>query len=245
MIEIRGLRHRFGDLDVLDGIDLSVPTGGFTTLLGPSGCGKSTVLRVVAGLLTPTSGTVTVDGHDVVGRPGRVAHMPQRDLLLPWRRALANATVGAEARGLDRTAARAEAARLFERFGLTGFERTWPARLSGGMRQRVALLRTVVSGLTTIALDEPFGALDALTRRDLQGWLAELRGEHRSTVLLVTHDVDEALVLSDRVVVLSARPGRIVHEVDNPLPHPRPFAALGGTELAGRRAELFDALGAG
>ena len=245
MIEIRGLRHRYGDLEVVDGIDLTVPTGGFTTLLGPSGCGKSTVLRVVAGLLTPTTGTVTVDGVHVVGRPGRVAHMPQRDLLLPWRRALRNATLGAEARGADRATAVEDAARLFERFGLAGFERAWPAQLSGGMRQRVALLRTVVAGLTTIALDEPFGALDALTRRDLQTWLATLRTEHRSTVLLVTHDVDEALVLSDRVVVLSGRPGRVVHTVDVPLPHPRPHAALGSADLLRLRTELFDALGAG
>lgn len=243
MIEIGGLRHRYGSLDVVDGIDLTVPTGGFTTLLGPSGCGKSTVLRVVAGLLTPSAGTVTVDGVDVVGRPGSVAHMPQRDLLLPWRRALRNATLGAEARGVDRSVAQADAARLFARFGLAGFEDAWPAQLSGGMRQRVALLRTVVSGLATIALDEPFGALDALTRRDLQTWLAALRSEHPSTVVLVTHDVDEALVLSDQVVVLAPRPGRIVHTVDITLPHPRPRAALESAEMTRHRTELLDALG--
>jgi ABC-type nitrate/sulfonate/bicarbonate transport system ATPase subunit len=178
------------------------------------------VLRVLAGLLVPDEGGAFVGDGSTIGRPGQVAYMPQRDLLLPWRRALANATVGAEVRGRDRREARSEAAALFERFGLAGFERARPSELSGGMRQRLALLRTFLADRELLLLDEPFGALDAITRRGMHTWLQEVLAHDRRSVLFVTHDVDEALVLSDRVVVLSGRPGRVVavHAVDAPRP---------------------------
>lgn len=243
MIEVATLSHRYGDLEVLRDVSLTVPTGTFTALVGPSGCGKSTVLRVLAGLVVPTSGEARIDGHCTIGVPGRAAFMAQSDLLLPWRRALGNAIVGAEARGMDRAAARRRAGALFERFGLAGFERAWPGQLSGGMRQRLALLRTFVSGLDVLLLDEPFGALDALTRRDLHGWLDRMLLEDRRSVLLVTHDVDEALLLADEVLVLSPRPGRIVARIASPYGHPRPPGLLTEIDFVSRKARILDALG--
>jgi len=223
-------------------VSLEVPTGTFTALVGPSGCGKSTILRVLAGLTVPTTGDARIEGQPTLGVPGRAAFMAQSDLLLPWRRALGNAIVGAEARGLDRAEARRRAGALLERFGLAGFERAWPSQLSGGMRQRLALLRTFVSGLDVLLLDEPFGALDALTRRDLQRWLNEILLEDRRSVLLVTHDVDEALLLADEVLVLSPRPGRIVARIASPYPHPRPPGLVTDTDFVSRKAQVLDAL---
>ena len=255
MIEVVGLRHSYGALEEVQDLSLRVERGRFCALVGPSGCGKSTVLRVLAGLVVPTAGEARVDGHSTVGTPGRTAFMAQRDLLLPWRRALGNAIVGAEARGLDRRAATATALALFDRFGLTGFERAWPSQLSGGMRQRLALLRTFVAGLDVLLLDEPFGALDALTRRDLQAWLDQLlvgpgdasgaldTSDAPRTVLLVTHDVEEALLLADEVIVLSPRPGRVVARVASPYEHPRPSRLVTSADFVGRKASVLDALG--
>lgn len=242
MIVVDRLQHRFGILDVLDDVSFEVGRGRFCALVGPSGCGKSTVLRILAGLVAPTGGQADIDGRSVVGRVGQAAYMAQRDLLLPWRRALANATVGAEARGLDRRAARAEALALFERFGLAGFEQSWPHQMSGGMRQRLALLRTFVAGLDVLLLDEPFGALDAITRRDLQCWLDEFLAEHDRTVVLVTHDVDEALLLADEVLVLSPRPGTVTARVASPYPHPRPSALVTDADFVSRKATILAAL---
>lgn len=243
MISTERLSHSYGSLEVVREVSFTVERGRFTALVGPSGCGKSTVLRVLAGLQTPSSGAATIDGRSTIDAPGQAAYMAQRDLLLPWRRALANATVGAEARGLDRHQARRSAAALFERFGLAGFERAWPHQLSGGMRQRLALLRTFVAGLDVLLLDEPFGALDALTRRDLQGWLDALLGDAAHTVVLVTHDVDEALLLADEVLVLSPRPGRIVATVDSPYEHPRSARLVTDADFVARKAAVLDALG--
>lgn len=218
-----GLTVSFGGLPVLSSVDLTVGDGEFVAVVGPSGCGKSTLLRALAGLLAPgasVSGEVTrpvLDG----GRPA-VAWMPQRDALLPWRRALPNALVGARVAGVPAAQARDRAAALFEEFGLAGFERAWPHELSGGMRQRLALLRTCLAGRPVLLLDEPFGALDPLTRRRMNAWLAGIGlaaggaagGGPGRAVVLVTHDVDEAVALADRVVVLGERPGRVVLDLD-------------------------------
>lgn len=238
-ILLDGLSHRFGELQVVRDVSLHVARGRFCALVGPSGCGKSTVLRVLAGLLQP--GAARIAGEP--SAPGRAAFMAQRDLLLPWRRALANATVGAEARGVDRAEARARAGALFERFGLAGFERAWPHQLSGGMRQRLALLRTFVAGLDVLLLDEPFGALDALTRRDLQRWLDTVLAESSHTVVLVTHDVEEALLLADEVVVLSPRPATVVARIESPYEHPRPNRLATTADFVQRKAAVLDALG--
>ncbi len=243
MILVEGLQHSFESLDVIADVSFSVDRGRFCAVVGPSGCGKSTLLRILAGLLAPSDGRVDIDGHRAVGRIGHTAYMAQRDLLLPWRRALANATVGAEARGLDRRAARTQSLGLFERFGLAGFERSWPHQMSGGMRQRLALLRTFVAGLDVLLLDEPFGALDAITRRDLQTWLDQFLTENQHTVVLVTHDVDEALLLADEVLVLSPRPGTISARVQSPYPHPRPSRLVTDADFISRKAAVLEALG--
>ncbi|HTT94488.1 MAG TPA: ABC transporter ATP-binding protein, partial [Solirubrobacterales bacterium] len=216
----RGLSHVYGELRSLESIELEARPGEVLALVGPSGCGKSTLLEIASGLREPSAGTIAVEGAaDAAGRLSHCAYMPQRDLLLPWFSALDNAALALRNRGVGKGEARSRAGELFERFGLAGFERARPQELSGGMRQRVAFLRTVVSGKPVLALDEPFAALDAISRAEMQQWLAgALRADSR-TVLLVSHDIEEALYLADRVVVLSARPGEIVAELA--APHPR------------------------
>jgi len=218
-LAVRGLTHRFGELTAIDGLDLEAPAGAVLGLVGPSGCGKSTLLELIAGLREPSEGAIEVGGASAAGeRLAHCAFMPQRDLLLPWLSAVDNAALALRNRGARRGAARAEAGRLFERFGLAGFERARPAELSGGMRQRVAFLRTLVAGKPLLALDEPFASLDAITRAEMQAWLAAALARDPRTVVLVSHDVEEALYLADRVAVLSARPGRVVEELSAPAP---------------------------
>lgn len=232
----------------LDGFDLQVERGSFLSIVGPSGCGKSTILRALAGLLVPDGGTVSVAGADVTGRPGAVAWLPQRDALLPWRRVLGNAVLGAELHGVSTAEATATARSLLDRFGLRGTEQLWPSELSGGMRQRVAVLRTYLTPAPVLLLDEPFGALDALTRRQMQTWLHDVltaaTPAERRTVVLVTHDVEEALLLSDRVVVLSPAPGRIVADVQVRFEHPRKADLVADPAFVAQRVELLGALGA-
>ena len=219
-ISIRRVEHSYGDLRTLATIDLEVPAHGVVCLVGPSGCGKSTLLELVCGLREPSGGSIEVGGEaGAERRLDRCTFMPQRDLLMPWYSALDNAGLALRNRGVSRAEARARAASLFERFGLGGFERARPDELSGGMRQRVAFLRTLIAGKPVLALDEPFAALDAITRAEMQEWLAGALREDPRTVLLVSHDVEEALYLSDRVAVLSSRPARIVAELS--APHPR------------------------
>ena len=245
-ISVRGLGHRFRtrgrEVAALAGVTLDVPQGRFVSIVGPSGCGKSTLLRILAGLLIPTTGEACVKGESVIARPGRIAYMPQRDLLLPWRRALANASLGAELGGIPRGEARARALELFPTFGLAGFEKAWPLQLSGGMRQRLALLRTFLIPSQVMALDEPLGALDAITRRQMHRWLQDVLATDARTVLLVTHDVEEALILSDEVHVMSPRPGTIIATVDAPWPRPRLPALVTAPDFVARKAELLSAL---
>jgi ABC-type nitrate/sulfonate/bicarbonate transport system ATPase subunit len=218
-VAIRGIRHAYGELEAIAALDLEIPAHGVLGLVGPSGCGKSTLLELICGLQQPTGGEVEVGGtRDAKGRLGRCAYMPQRDMLLPWLSALDNAGLALRNRGAGRREARREAHQLFERFGLAGFEASPPAELSGGMRQRVAFLRTLVSGKPVLALDEPFASLDAITRSEMQSWLAGALAADPRTVALVTHDVEEALYLSDRVAVLSSRPGRVVETMSAPAP---------------------------
>ncbi len=221
-VGISALGHAYGELEAIAGLDLRVARHEVLGVVGPSGCGKSTLLELIAGLRQPTRGSVEVAGAgDARGRLAGCAYMPQRDLLLPWLAAIDNASLALRNRGASRADARGAAAPLFERFGLAGFERARPAELSGGMRQRVAFLRTLLAGKPVLLLDEPFGALDALTRAEMQEWLAEALAAEPRTTILVTHDVEEALYLCDRVVVLSARPARLVAGLDVPDPrHP-------------------------
>lgn len=213
---------RAAPVEALASVDLDVTAGETVAVVGPSGCGKSTLLELTGGLQQPDAGRATVaGGSGAAERLAACAHMPQRDLLLPWRDATANAALALECRGVPSGAARREAAPLLQRFGLAGFERARPAALSGGMRQRVAFLRTLLAGRPVLLLDEPFGGLDPITRASMQEWLAAALATEPRTVLLVTHDVEEALFLADRVAVMSPRPGRIVLEMDVERPRPR------------------------
>ena len=211
-VEIDAVDVAYGAVQALRGVTLRVAPGEIVAVVGPSGCGKSTLLELVCGLVEPDAGSV---------RAGAAALMPQRDALLPWLSALDNAGLALRVAGASRAQARVAAHGHFAAFGLEGFERARPAALSGGMRQRVAFLRTLLAGRPVLCLDEPFGALDALTRLQMQRWLAGALAREPRTVLLVTHDVEEAVLLADRVVLLSPRPGRIVELLEVALPRPR------------------------
>jgi len=222
-IDLRGIHHRFGELVVLDGVDFTINRHERLGIVGPSGCGKSTLLSAIAGLIQPDEGTVAIDEATTAEqRLRRCALMPQRDLLLPWRTAIDNAAIALENRGMKRDQARERTRPLFERFGLAEFEERTPAELSGGMRQRVAFLRTLMAEKDILLLDEPFAALDSITRSGMQEWLLSALELEPRTVLLVTHDVDEALLLTHRVIVMSSRPGRIVRTLATDLPRDRP-----------------------
>ncbi len=245
-VELRGVSKAFRVdgrvVQALEDVSLAAGAGEFVTLIGPSGCGKSTLFNIICGLLEPDAGEIWLDGEKATRRAGRLGYMPQRDLLLPWRSVLDNAILGPEIAGQSRAAARDEARALLPLFGLDGFEAVYPAALSGGMRQRAALLRTFLCHRDVMLLDEPFGALDALTRAELQTWLVGVWERFRHTVLFVTHDVEEAVFLSDRVVVLTRRPGRVQAVLDVALPRPRLRDLVTTPAFADRKARLLDAL---
>lgn len=208
-------------LEVLAPIDLSVGDGEFVTMIGPSGCGKSTLFNIIAGIEEPDEGTITIDDETNKQRAGKFGYMPQQPLLLPWRTIEENVMLGLDVRHVPRQKARQDARELLKSFGLIEFARNYPATLSGGMRQRVALLRTVLFNHSFLLLDEPLGALDALTRLSMQMWLLDLWQTFGSSVLFITHDVREAILLSDRIYVLSSRPARVLRVVEVDLPRPR------------------------
>jgi ABC-type nitrate/sulfonate/bicarbonate transport system ATPase subunit len=230
-VRIEGVAKAFGAVEALRDVTLAVAPGEILAVVGPSGCGKSTLLDLVCGLARPDRGSVA-------SSPATL--MPQRDALLPWLSAEDNAGLALRVAGASRSEARAAARPYFAPFGLAGFERARPAELSGGMRQRVAFLRTLLAGTPVLCLDEPFGALDALTRVQMQDWLAGALAREPRTVLLVTHDVEEAIVLADRVALLSPRPGAVVETLEVALPRPRRRTDHAVADLA-RRA--LDALG--
>ena len=209
-------------VDALSNVSIDADLGEFVVIVGPSGCGKSTLLNIIAGLTEPDSGTMSLNGDSKAQRIGRVAYMHQLDLLLPWRNVLSNAVLGLEIAGVPRQEAESKASELAKRFGIADFLDAFPATLSGGMRQRVALLRAVLPERDVLLLDEPFKALDAITRAELQRWLSDVLDRSNRATIMVTHDVEEALMLGDRVLVMSPRPGRILLELDVDLPRPRP-----------------------
>jgi NitT/TauT family transport system ATP-binding protein len=210
-----------GDFVALAPTDLEIPAGRFVSLIGPSGCGKTTIFNIVAGLQPPTTGRVMIDGEDATGLIGQVGYMLQKDLLLPWRTVLDNVALGMEIKGMRLKEARERALPLIQRYGLGGFEHQHPPALSGGMRQRAALLRTLLIDMDVILLDEPFGALDAQTKSKLQEWLLGLFADFGRTLVFVTHDVEEAVFLSDEIHVMASRPGRIIDKLPIDLPRPR------------------------
>jgi NitT/TauT family transport system ATP-binding protein len=238
-LELSDIRKSFDSLNVLGGISLQVKRGEFVSILGPSGAGKSTLFRLLTGGAAPDNGQIHFDGA-ALGPARPFAFMPQHDALMPWRRIIDNTTLGLEVQGIGRSAARAKVAPLFAEFGLDGFEQHYPAQLSGGMRQRAALLRTVVQDRAMLLLDEPFGALDALTRTGMQRWLMTMWARHSWTALLITHDVREAVFLSDRIYALTARPARVLREFLVPTPRSnRHLASAGASHI---EAEILDTL---
>jgi ABC-type nitrate/sulfonate/bicarbonate transport system ATPase subunit len=226
LLDLSAVAKTFGDQVVLAPTDLEVTEGSFVSIVGPSGCGKSTLFNIIAGLLEPDGGAVNLQGRSVVGATGHVGYMLQKDLLVPWRTVEDNITMVARLTRKVTLADRDEARQIAERYGLGDYLDHYPTALSGGMRQRVAFMRTLVTRHQLLLLDEPFGALDAQTRLDMQRWLLDVWRESGRTVLFITHDVDESIFLSDRILVMSPRPGRIVADLANTLARPREIDIL-------------------
>jgi ABC-type nitrate/sulfonate/bicarbonate transport system ATPase subunit len=243
LLQVDGLSKNFSrgrdQLRVLQGISLDAHEGEFIAIIGPSGCGKSTIFNILAGLIYPDGGNIFLEGQKVQNLRGRMAYMQQKDLLLPWRNTLDNAILGIEIQGRPKNLARQEARELLKIFELEGFEDRYPQELSGGMRQRVALMRTILCKKDILLLDEPFGALDAITRRIMQRWLLSIWGQFGPTVLLVTHDVDEALLLADRIYVMTARPASIKGSLQVELGRPR---GITEPEMVSSKEYLFELL---
>ena len=246
-IELRHISKTFFGVHhivpALEDVSFKVMPGEFVTIIGASGSGKSTLFNLCVGLHEPDEGEILIDGERPENRAGMVGYMPQRDLLLPWRSVLDNVLIPLEIQGIPKRESRQKALEMLPHFGLETFENEYPSALSGGMRQRAALLRTWLMGRSTLLLDEPFGALDALTRKELQDWLLRVWQEFGRTVMFITHDVEEAVYLADRVIVLSARPGRIKRELKIDLPRPRRQRMIAEHEFGKLVRELLSELG--
>jgi len=228
---------------VVEDVDLALPRGGFVSLLGPSGVGKTTLFNVLACVDRPDSGRVLLDGADITGMAGRVSYMPQKDMLFAFRTTLDNVILPLVLRGMPRGQARQRAASYFAQFGLSGCEGKYPSQLSGGMRQRAALLRTCLMDNPVILLDEPFSALDAITRYQMQAWVMEIARSMELSVLFITHDVEEAVTLSDTIYIMTGCPGRITATVDIPQPRPRGRDFTTSPAFASLKGRVLDAIG--
>ncbi|MFZ5354112.1 MAG: ABC transporter ATP-binding protein [Bacillota bacterium] len=241
-LEIRSIHKSFGELKVLEDITLKLSQNEFVTILGPSGSGKSTIFNIIAGLLKPDRGEVLIEGEDYIGRTARVSYMYQKDLLLPWKKVIDNVALPLVIKGESKKGAREKAAEHFKLFGLEGFEYRYPFQLSGGMKQRAALMRTFMFSRDIMLLDEPFGGLDAITKAKLHFWLLEVLTELKASVLLVTHDIEEAIFLSDRIYILSDRPACIKEEVAVKLPRPRSREIIISEEFNSLKGHIMDLL---
>ncbi len=239
MLEIIGIRHGFRDLAVIGRMDLRAAGGGFTVLIGPSGCGKTTLFNILTGVVPGQRGRIVWQGRQVEHLEQTAAYMQQKDLLLPWCSLLENALLPARMDGRNLEEARRQAGELFIRLGLEGFEDYLPAEVSGGMRQRCALVRTLMFQRPLVLLDEPLSALDAITRRSLQSMLLLLQQDFAKTIVMITHDVEEALLLADRLVILSRRPMRVMETIDLDSPKPR---RASDPELLRLRERILDVL---
>jgi putative hydroxymethylpyrimidine transport system ATP-binding protein len=242
MLSIEDLSYRFsiveGSNPIFEHLSLQVQKGEFVSLIGASGSGKSTLFRLITGLLEPDQGEIRIAGDLSPNRLGKVGYMPQKDLLLPWRTVTDNILLPLELSKENKTAKMAEVKEWLSRFGLAGYEKAFPHELSGGMKQRVAFLRTIMTGKDLLLLDEPFGALDALTKRNMHSWLLGLWGELQKTVLFITHDLEEAILLSDRIYLLPGVSGQKVQEVKVNLPRPRKPELIYQSEFISMRKEL-------
>jgi ABC-type nitrate/sulfonate/bicarbonate transport system ATPase subunit len=243
-ISVINLSKGFGEgaarVEVLNGVDIHVGRHHFVSLLGPSGCGKSTLLNIISGVVEPSEGQALVDGSS--DRLGTCGYMQQKDLLMPWKSVADNVALGLLVKGTPRREARQQAEEILERFGLGGFGHRYASEISGGMRQRAALARTFLAGDDVLLLDEPFGALDSLTRLQMQSWLMSIWQESAASVLFITHDVDEAIRLSDRVYVFSERPARVALTLEIDLPRPRPYETVLSPEFLAIKAQAIQYL---
>lgn len=241
-LEVRDVVKRYGDKEVLAGVSLTVEDGEFVSLIGPSGSGKSTLFRVIGGLEPAEQGEIRIDGRRAEGRRGLIAYMPQQASLLPWRTVAGNIELALGIAGVPRGEAKRLAREWLGRVGLADYADAWPHTLSGGMQQRVSFIRALLSPQKLMCLDEPFGALDALTRQHMQEWLLSMWEANRRSVLLVTHSIEEALLLSDRIVVLSARPASVLRELAVPFGRPRSAKLWKTPEFAELRDAIYDLL---
>lgn len=235
-------RRNGQEVTAIQDASFSVAPGRFVSIIGPSGCGKSTLFNIIAGLTPPTIGRVTADGENIVGKAGYVGYMLQKDMLLPWRTILDNIVLGLEIRHVPRDIAVKKAMPLIETYGLKGFDGNYPKELSGGMRQRAALLRTLLYDRDILLLDEPFAALDAQTRLVMQNWLLQIWSDFGKTILFVTHDIDEAIYLSDQIIVLSARPGKVKTIIEVDLPRPRSQKVMASHNYTELKRTLMESL---
>ena len=245
ILQLRDVGKVFGDTVALEPTTLSIDEGSFVAIVGPSGCGKSTMFNIIAGLLAPDGGEVRLHDQPVTGATGHVGYMLQKDLLVPWRTVEDNITMAKRLTGRVSAADRGEARRVARQYGLGEFLRHYPSALSGGMRQRVAFMRTLVTHQPLLLLDEPFGALDAQTRLEMQQWLLQVWKDTERTVLFITHDVDESIFLSDRVLVMSPRPGRVVADIVNPLARPRTVDTLVDPQFVTIKGQIMHLLHGG
>jgi ABC-type nitrate/sulfonate/bicarbonate transport system ATPase subunit len=243
LFSCQGIVKCYNRQPVVQDIGLELPRGGFVSLLGPTGVGKTTLFNVLAGVDKPDAGRVLLSGEDITGVSGRVSYMLQKDLLLEFRTVLDNVILPLVIRGMPRKDARAQAASFFPHFGLDGYQDKYPRELSGGMRQRAALLRTCMMQNPVILLDEPFSSLDAITRLKMQSWYQGIAGEMGLSTLFITHDVEEAVTLSDRVYILNGKPGRITHCLDILPPRPRSRGFPTSAEFAGYKRTILGAIG--
>lgn len=227
-------------LKVLNGISLTVKKREFVSIIGPSGCGKSTLFHIIGGLMAPTSGRVWMDGEDVTGQKGRISYMPQQPALFPWRTTLDNVIVALEVAGRSKREAREQARSWLAKVGLAGYENAYPHMLSGGMQQRAAFLRALLSPQELICLDEPFSALDALTRMDMQRWLLQMWERHQRSVLFVTHNIEEALLLSDTVYLFSGKPATVLQAIEVPFPRPREETILADPAFVRLKQDIYE-----
>ena len=237
------ITKNYEGVPVVKDINLELPRGGFISLLGPSGVGKTTLFNVLSGVDKPDAGNVFLGADDITGIPGKVGYMLQKDLLLEYRSVLDNVILPLLIRGEKKKTAREKAAAFFPQFGLAGYEKKYPHALSGGMRQRAALLRTCMAHNDIILLDEPFSALDAITRRQMQAWYCEIAQSMKLSTIFITHDVEEALALSDTVYIMCGVPGKIVKTMDITPPRPRDRNFSVSSEFAEQKRAILEAIG--
>ncbi len=241
-VEVKNLKKSFGQLHTLDNVSLTLDENQFVTILGPSGSGKSTLFNIIAGLWTPDKGKVLIEGEDYTGKTGRVSYMHQKDLLLPWKNILENVCVPLILKGSLKKDAEKKALKYFKIFGIDGFEKNYPNQLSGGMRQRASLLRAYLFSNDIMLLDEPFGGLDAMTKRRMQHWLLQVFKNLNASILFITHDIDEAIFLSDKIYVFSERPAYIKAKFEVNINRPRDNKTFTSAEFTEIKKEILSLL---